>query len=346
MTIFFSKSKNLKDKEILEFSKEMYYLLKVDIGIIEALNIISNNYKNDIKNKIIKCKKYIEKGNSLEKSFLYISKNQDFIQMIKIAEKTGKLSEVFKNIYLKYEFREKIKKEVKSLSIYPIFVIITAIIIIFILLKVVVPKFVLIYEDMGQKLPTVTENVILISKLINKYWFYMLFILGIIFLFFRNYIKNNKINYEKNILKIKIIGKIYREIKILDFSQNMYSLLCSKIELIQALELCFKNTEGFFKKELEKIVVKLKKGKEITKSFGNSAFFDREYISFLNIGEKTGDMETAFSNLTEIYYDRVNEKIKLFLKILEPVSIIIIGIIIGFIVFSVMMPIFKMSEGL
>ena len=174
----------------------------------------------------------------------------------------------------------------------------------------------------------------------------MLFILGIIFLFFRNYIKNNKINYEKNILKIKIIGKIYREIKILDFSQNMYSLLCSKIELIQALEFCFKNTEGFFKKELEKIVVKLKRGKEITKSFGNSAFFDREYISFLNIGEKTGDMETAFSNLTEIYYDRVNEKIKLFLKILEPVSIIIIGIIIGFIVFSVMMPIFKMSEGL
>ena len=172
------------------------------------------------------------------------------------------------------------------------------------------------------------------------------FISGIIFLFFRNYIKNNKINYEKNILKIKIIGKIYREIKILDFSQNMHSLLCSKIELIQALELCFKNTEGFFKKELEKIVVKLKKGKEITKSFGNSAFFDREYISFLNIGEKTGDMETAFSNLTEIYYDRVNEKIKLFLKILEPVSIIIIGIIIGFIVFSVMMPIFKMSEGL
>ena len=171
-------------------------------------------------------------------------------------------------------------------------------------------------------------------------------ILGMIFLFFRNYIKNNKVNYEKNILKIKIIGKIYREIKILDFSQNMYSLLCSKIELIQALELCFKNTEGFFKKELEKIVVKLKKGKEITKSFGNSAFFDREYISFLNIGEKTGDMETAFSNLTEIYYDRVNEKIKLFLKILEPVSIIIIGIIIGFIVFSVMMPIFKMSEGL
>ena len=167
MTIFFSKSKNLKDKEILEFSKEMYYLLKADIGIIEALNIISNNYKNDIKNKIIKCKKYIEKGNSLEKSFLYISKNQDFIQMIKIAEKTGKLSEVFKNIYLKYEFREKIKKEVKSLSIYPIFVIITAIIIIFILLKIVVPKFVLIYEDMGQKLPTVTENVILISKLNN-----------------------------------------------------------------------------------------------------------------------------------------------------------------------------------
>ena len=103
------------------------------------------------------------------------------------------------------------------MSIYPIFVIVTAIIIIFILLKIVVPKFVLIYEDMGQKLPTVTENVILISKLINKYWFYMSVILGMIFLFFRNYIKNNKVNYEKNILKIKIIGKIYREIKILDF---------------------------------------------------------------------------------------------------------------------------------
>ena len=104
------------------------------------------------------------------------------MEMIKIGEETGNLEIVFKNLYEKYEFNQKIKKDVKNLSIYPITVIITALVIVFILLKFVVPKFVLIYSDIGQELPRVTQIVINISKITDKYGIFLL--IAIIFSFF------------------------------------------------------------------------------------------------------------------------------------------------------------------
>ena len=88
----------------------------------------------------------------------------------------------------------------------------------------------------------------------------------------------------------------------------------------------------------------MEKGISIQQAFRNLYFFDREYINFLSIGEKTGNVETAFSNLNTIYYEKVTEKVKLFLKLFEPLSIIVIGLIIGFVIFAVMLPMFKMGE--
>ena len=124
----------------------------------------------------------------------------------------------------------------------------------------------------------------------------------------------------------------------------MYSLLNSNISLPEALDLCQDSGNRLLSEEIKKIVKKIEKGESIRKAFRNSLFFDKEYVSFLNIGEKTGDMTLSFFNLNEIYYERVNEKIKTILKIMEPLSVIIIGLIIGIIVYSVMLPIFRMGE--
>lgn len=332
------------EKDLLSFTKSVYYLLNGKISIIDTLGIVAQNYDGDLKSKIMRVKQQIEKGVSLHRAFSKITANKEFMEMVKIGEETGNLEIVFKNLYEKYEFNQKIKKDIKNLSIYPVTVIITALVIVFILLKFVVPKFVLIYSDIGQELPKVTQIVINLSKITDRYG--IIFLAVIIFLFFilKKWKRQNEKVFEKKILGTKIIGKMYKNICILNFTRNMYSLTDANVPLIHSLKMCTNSKSNILNKELKKIILKIEKGESIQKSFKNTTFFDNEYISFLTIGEKTGEMKISFFNLNEIYYEKVSEKIKWFLKMFEPLSIIFIGVIIGIIVFSVMLPIFKMGE--
>ena len=334
----------INEKDLLSFTKSMYYLLNGKISLIDTLGIVAQNYDGDLKSRIIRTKQQIEKGVSLHKAFSKITVDREFMEMIKIGEETGNLEIVFKNLYEKYEFNQKIKKDIKNLSIYPLTVIITALVIVFILLKFVVPKFVLIYSDIGQELPKVTQIVINISKIVDKYGIILL--MTIVFLFFclKKWKEQNEKIFERKILGIKVIGKMYKNICILNFTRNMYSLTDANVALIQSLKMCTNSKSYVLNEELKKIILKIEKGESIQKSFKNTTFFDNEYISFLTIGEKTGEMKISFFNLNEIYYEKVSEKIKWILKMFEPLSIIFIGIIIGLIVFSVMLPIFKMGE--
>ncbi len=334
----------ITEKELLTFTKSVYYLLNGKISLIDTLTIVSQNYKSEMKNKILKTKAQIEQGVPLTKAFYKMVQEREFLEMIKIGEQTGNLELVFKNLYQKYEFNQKIKKDIIGLSIYPVTVIVTAVIIVAILLKFVVPKFVSIYSDIGQDLPKITKTVINMSKIFDKYWIAFFGVMVFIYFLFFYFKKKNEEDFEKFFLKLRIIGKMYKDICVLNFTRNMYSLTNTNISFVKSLEMCSNSKSNVLNKELKKIISKIEKGESIQKSFKNTTFFDAEYRSFLTIGERTGKMEISFFNLNEIYYERVNEKIKWFLKMFEPFSIIFIGILIGGIIFSVMLPIFKMGE--
>ena len=233
-----SKESELSEKDLLSFTKSVYYLLNGKISLIDTLGIVSQNYDGDLRSKIIRTKQQIERGVSLHRAFSKITANREFMEMVKIGEETGNLEIVFKNLYEKYEFNQKIKKDIKNLSIYPVTVIITALVIVFILLKFVVPKFVLIYSDIGQELPKVTKIVINFSKIVDKYGIIFLIIIVFLSFCFKKWKRQNEKTFEKKILGIKIIGKMYKNICILNFTRNMYSLTDANVPLIQSLKMC------------------------------------------------------------------------------------------------------------
>lgn len=346
MVSFFNRKSptKIKDRHLLSFLKSMYYLIKGKMELLDSLNLVSINYSSEFREKIIQTRKLIEKGKPLNKAFEKIASDKEFLGLIKIGEQTGNLEAVFKNLYEKYKFKEKIRKEIAGLSIYPVTVITTAMIIVTVLLKFVVPKFVLVYSDTGQKLPFITEIIIKFSETFNKYSF-IVTILLIIFIWIIIYIKNrNKERFEKILLNIPIWSKIYKDIKVLNFTGNMYFLTNAEIPFLQALKICLASESGILNHEIKKIIIKVEKGENIRKSFYNLNFFNQEYVNFLSIGEKTGEISNTFFNLYEIYYERVTEKVRIFLKMFEPLSIIFIAIIVGVIMLSIMLPVFKMGE--
>ena len=349
MTVFFSLKKfnnnnKITEKELCSFTKGMYYLLKGKIELTEALRIISESYRKEIKNRIMKTVRTIEEGNLLGKAFGNLTQSKEFLELIRIGEETGNLEIIFKNLFEKYKFREKIKKDIRNLSIYPVTVIITAFVVVTVLLKIVVPKFTVIYSDLDQELPKLTKTVVRISEITDRYGLIILILIisGIfLILFFK---KNNQKYFEKILLKIFIFGEIYKNIVVLNFTQNMYSLTDAGVSFLESLKMCINSGNILLNEEIRKIIFRLEKGTGIKKSFENLNFFDEEYKGFLRIGEKTGKMTVSFENLTDIYSEKVQEKTQLLLKVMEPLSIIFIGIIIGIIIFAVMLPIFKIGE--
>ena len=348
LTVFFSlkkiKNDKITEKELCSFTKGMYYLLKGKIELTEALRIISEGYRKEIKNRIMKTVRTIEEGNLLGKAFGNLTQSKEFLELIRIGEETGNLEIIFKNLFEKYKFREKIKKDIRNLSIYPVTVIITAFIIVTILLKIVVPKFTVIYSDLDQELPELTKTIVRISEITDRYGLIILILIisGIfLILFFK---KNNQKYFEKILLKIFIFGEIYKNIVVLNFTQNMYSLTDAGVSFLESLKMCINSGNILLNEEIRKIIFRLEKGTGIKKSFENLNFFDEEYKGFLRIGEKTGKMTVSFENLTGIYSEKVQERTQLLLKVMEPLSIIFIGIIIGIIIFAIMLPIFKIGE--
>ena len=349
LTVFFSLKKfnnnnKITEKELCSFTKGMYYLLKGKIELTEALRIISESYRKEIKNRIMKTVRTIEEGNLLGKAFGNLTQSKEFLELIRIGEETGNLEIIFKNLFEKYKFREKIKKDIRNLSIYPVTVIITAFIIVTILLKIVVPKFTVIYSDLDQELPELTKTIVRISEITDRYGLIILILIisGIfLILFFK---KNNQKYFEKILLKIFIFGEIYKNIVVLNFTQNMYSLTDAGVSFLESLKMCINSGNILLNEEIRKIIFRLEKGTGIKKSFENLNFFDEEYKGFLRIGEKTGKMTVSFENLTGIYSEKVQERTQLLLKVMEPLSIIFIGIIIGIIIFAIMLPIFKIGE--
>ena len=343
--VFFEKSK-ANTKNMKDFISSLYFLIKANINILDALLIIKENFPEKFKDNINKTVSHLKKGKSLKESFIFISNDEIFLNTMKIGEESGNITDALENLKEKYEFEQEIKKEIINLSMYPALVLTTSAIIISVLFKFIVPKFSSIYQDLGKEIPKLTKIVIKFGNIYEKYFLYII----IIFIFITGIImysyKRNKESYEHLICKIPFLNKLYMEMQVLVFTQNMHILTNGGLDILTSLELSRYSVSSVLKKEIANIKKKLEKGISLNDAFEKSSYFNSEYKNYIAIGEETGDLNFIFSHVKNIYLIRIKEKIRRFLKILEPVSIIFIALIIGVIIISIMLPIFKLGENI
>ena len=324
------------------FVEQLFDLLDGGVILIDAISIISKSFNGDNKKRILMLKKDLEKGIPLYQAFSNISTDKSFLMFIKTAEKTGDITTSFKYLKEKYKFIEKIRNEILGIIVYPIIVIVLSIVILIILLSVVVPKFVDIYKDLNKELPKITLIIISISNIILKYK-HIIFL--IFFMLFSILFILKKIDYHiYDSLIIKI--PLYKEYLILTFTQNMYIALSSNVDFLDAFKLCLNVDNILLKKELSSIYKRIEKGDYISSAFFKSNFFNQEYKSYINIADNTGNLKYSFNNLYEILNKRFVNKINVYLKFFEPISIIFIAFIVGIIVFSIMLPLFSLADSI
>lgn len=326
----------MKNKELYNFFLYISTLLNSNIELIDAIEIYLN--KNQVK-EVFKLKQELMQGKDLVKSFQNITRDKEILMFLDIANKTGNIKSsfniIFKNLNRKKEIKEKIHKALT----YPIILITISFIVILILFIFVIPKFKSIYLELELELPLITKIVVNIGE----YILFEILVLILILIIFSYYIyyfrKNKRIYFDKKILKFKT----YYFYKIYILTDLISNLLEANINFEKIMFIVIKNDNKYIENEIKIICKDLEKGREIYKSFDRK-IFDDEFKSLVYIANKSSNLTDIFKRISNIYENKFLEKLDIYVKLIEPIILIVISLFIFIIFLSVTLPIIRLPN--
>lgn len=345
----FGSNWGLKQKEA--FYSELFVLLSSGLDIKKTLSVIASNRKKKRDQILIQeIENTIINGASLSQAIQQSNKFSDYeIFSLKIGEESGKLNPILKELSLFYAKGLKYKQQLVSALTYPIFVIGFAVLVVFFLLKYLVPLFSDIYKKFDGKLPKITQTIINLSDWLAVNGFSLFLILvGLIFIL---YLQRHKIWFRKSfafiILRFPVFGPIIKKIYLARFAQSMYLLLNARVPLLRSVELV-QRMVGFYSIEssLKKAKQDILKGKSLYQAIAGNPLYPQQFSALIEIGEETGKLDDMFQKLSKQYSEEVEQQTTVISSLIEPILIISLGIVVGIILVAMYMPLFQMSAGI
>jgi len=343
------KTLKIKDKDIVIMTRQLATLLEASTPIVEALNITAKQLKNknliyilyNLKEEIIQGKRL---GSSMKKFPGVFS--DTYISMVTAGDSSGNLDIVFTKLADYLEESASIKQKVISALTYPIVLIGFSIVVIISLLAFVLPQVVGQFIKAGAELPFITKFLIGISNNIIPILIILVVLCVIIFYSYKNYVRKieNKISFDQRVLNIPLLGNFILNSELERFSSTMELLLASGTNLDVALDECSKIFDNKF---LSKIVVDAKndvvEGKDFIVSLKNEEIFPDIFIQLISSGYRSGNLAKMFNKVSHFMKSEIENKRAIFLSLLEPVVIILMGGFIMLIVLAILIPIMQMN---
>ena len=334
--------------DLLNFTTELAALLGAGLPLDRSLNILSGiSESKETQNIIQAILKSIREGSSfseaLQKHPRMFSKL--YINMIRAGEAGGVLDEVLEKLNEFLESAKELKEQVVSSMIYPIILLATGGLSIIILLIYVLPKFSVIFAEVGSSLPLPTEILLTVSQGLRSYWW--VFLAAIIggWLLFRTYIKSEQGKYRWDAVKLRLMGEVIRKLETARFCRTLGTLLRSGVPLLQALTNAQDViTNQVFAKAIEGVSKEVKEGKGIALPLSGAHVLPPLALSMIKVGEETGQLDHMLLKVAVTYEKSLRVAIKRFISFLEPAMILAMGLMIGFIVLSMLMAIFSITE--
>jgi general secretion pathway protein F len=333
---------------LLTFTTELSALLSAGLPLDRSLNILSDiSESKDMKNIIQSILKSIREGSSFSDALQRHSKvfPRLYINMIRAGEAGGVLDVVLDKLNEFLESSKELKEHVVSVMIYPLILIITGGISIIILLTYVLPKFSTIFAELGSSLPLPTQILLTFSNILKSYWWIVLLMIIGSWFVFKNYIKSDTGRYKWDTFKLKMMGDVIRKLETARFCRTLGTLLKSGVPLLQALN----NAKDVISNQviasaIDAVSAGAKEGKGIAIPLSDAHVFPPLALSMIKVGEETGQLDTMLMKVALTYEKSLNTAIKRFVSLLEPAMILSMGLFIGFIVISMLMAIFSITE--
>lgn len=337
-------------KEIVLFSRQLSMMFKSKISLVESLRVLGAQTSHiDFREKLFKLVEDVEGGTSFSVALSRQKKlfSSFYISMVKAGEASGNLSGSLTYLADHLEREYNFNSKIKGAMVYPIMIILVAIIVLVLMMLYVVPQMTEILLDAGAELPLVTQIIISLSEFLKR-WAWILFptIAGlIIFLFKYRQTESGKEFFDKFFLKLPIIGPFLKMICLSRFAENLATLISGGLPIAQSLKITADIVGNIAYQQIILITQQeVRKGETISSVLSRfPEFFPPMFIQMTVVGEKTGSLDKTLLNLVDFYQGEVNRTLESILSILEPLLVVFLGLVVGGIMAAILLPLYQIA---
>ncbi|MGB2762495.1 MAG: type II secretion system F family protein [Minisyncoccales bacterium] len=343
----------ISSQEKVDFTKNLAIMLKSGIAINEALASLADQTKSKTFSRVIyKVKSKLEMGTSLSESFAKEEKTfgNVFISLLKAGEASGTLEGSLSFLADWLERNHDLQQEIKAATLYPKFVLSATCLLGGGLAVYILPKLVPLFDQLRVELPLATRILLAFSLFVEKYWFLVLLgIIGVMIAF----ILLNRLKRVKRFFHLIYIGMPFVSGLMIDYqlaliSQLFSTLFKSGLSISESLSITSEAaTNILYQESIEKIKNRVATGTTLSQAMqGYPKLYPKNMINIVAVGEKSGTLENSFIYLSEFYSKEVKNKTKKLPTIIEPVLLVFIAIMVGFVALSIIMPIYELTSGI
>jgi general secretion pathway protein F len=334
--------------DLLTFTTELSALLGAGLPLDRSLNILSEiSESSEMKKVIDSILKSIREGSSFSDALQKHPKvfPKLYVNMIRAGEAGGVLDVVLDKLNEFLESSKALKDHVVSVMIYPSLLMVTGGASIIILLTFVLPKFSVMFAELGGTLPLATKLLLAFSNVLKSYWWIVLSAVVAAWVIFKNYVRSDAGRFKWDGFKLRLIGDVIKKLETARFCRTLGTLLKSGVPLLQALN----NSRDIINNRViaaavDSVSAGAKEGKGIAVPLSETHVFPQLALSMIKVGEETGQLDTMLMKVASTYEKSLNVAIKRLVNFLEPVMILTMGVIIGFIVISMLLAIFSIVD--
>ena len=340
----------VKPRDLMVFTRQFATMIDAGLPIVQSLDILGQQTENKLlKSTLQTIRRDVESGLTLADALKRHPKIFDdlYINMVTAGEEGGVLNTVLNRVAIFIEKANKLKKKVKGAMIYPCAIVAVAVIVVAVLMIFVIPVFAELYGSMGKALPVPTQICINISNWFVAYW-YVLIIAGVgIFMSISFYYKTppGRMQIDGLLLRMPIIGDLLRKVAVARFSQNMALLLSSGVPILDGLAITGRTAGN---KVVEKAImdsrVSISKGNTVAEPLRESKIFPPLVCQMVAVGESTGGLDGMLKKVAELYEEEVDDAVNNLTAMMEPMIMVVLGVILGGLVIAMYLPIFQMGS--
>lgn len=342
-------SKRVKTRDLANFTRQLSELLDSGLALYEALNIIENQIALPQLKKVIRAiKNRIKEGNTFSESLKVYPNifSNLYINLVKSGEAGSMLNEVLANIADFLEKQEDTRSKIIVALTYPMLMTVVGFLTIFVLMGFVIPGLTGMFIDMGEALPFPTRMLIGLSDFIRSYWI-LLVILLVAFIFFIKKTKSDKSTkrtIDRLKLKLPIFGALIKDTELARLSRTLSTLLRNGVPILHSLKITSDVIDNeVIKEEIAQIYSDVRAGSTLQAAIKKSPTFPPFVVNMAAIGEQGGFLDKTLLRVAENYERESDRTAKILSTLLEPAIILVMGLVVGFIVVSMLLPVFQIS---
>ncbi|MCA0359906.1 MAG: type II secretion system F family protein [Armatimonadetes bacterium] len=338
----------LKMKSLVVFSRQFATMIDAGIPILRCLEILSGQTKDPVLKPTLETVTMDVKGGMTLNEALAKHPNvfsKLYVNMIRAAEIGGILDIILDRLSGFLEYESEVKSKIKSAMMYPVLVLCFSQVMLFVLFSFVLPKFKEIFEGMDVELPAVTAALFAAGDFMQKSWWMILIALGAAFFALKSYSKTPKGRYQADWLKLKVpvMGELSLKMSVARFCRTLGTLINSGVPMMRSLEIVGETLGNqVLTGAVDQTRLSIREGNKLSAPLASSGLFPSMVTHMIDVGEETGRLSEMLVKVGDFYDSEVEQTVKGLTSMIEPLLIIFLGLVVGFIAISVMTPIFKL----